>query len=236
MAPDVSKLAEGRGVNEETISVTAPGSTPNISRKALAEIRIGVTGHRFLVEIERVRDGVIAALDYIQAQFPRAKYTVISSLAEGADRLVAEEALARKMMLVVPLPLAKTLYMQDFATQESREEFTRLLRHTHRLVELPVQSTRVGSYELAAQYVLENCDVLLAVWDGLAEQGVGGTGSTVRRARQLGVPIAWVHAGNRKSGTTVPISLGDEQGVVSFEEFDDPLRCDCSHPRESDCS
>jgi hypothetical protein len=75
--------------------------------------------------------------------------------------------------------------------------------------------------ESAGLYVLVHCDVLLAVWDGRGAQGRGGTGGIVAEARRRGLPLAWVHAGNRVLGTARPTSLGAEQGRVSFERFRD---------------
>jgi hypothetical protein len=60
------------------------------------------------------------------------------------------------------------------------------------------------------------------VWDGQGAQGQGGTGGIVAEARKCGLPIAWVHAGNRRPGTLEPTSLGAEQGEVSFERFPGP--------------
>jgi hypothetical protein len=69
---------------------------------------IGVTEHRFLAETDKVVAGIDAALDRIEAAFAPS-FVVISSLAEGADRLVVQRALARWMdvRLIVPLPLAQ---------------------------------------------------------------------------------------------------------------------------------
>ncbi len=61
--------------------------------------------------------------------------------------------------------------------------------------------------------------MLLAVWDGQPPQGAGGTGWVVSEARRRGLPLAWVHAGNRQPGSEQPVSLGDEQGTVTFERF-----------------
>jgi hypothetical protein len=220
VAGDVLKCAQGRGVKGENKAAFVARSIHDLpGRDAMAGLRIAVTGHRFLLDLERVRNGVDEALDYIRARFPSAKYTVLSSLAEGADRLVAEEALDRGMILVVPMPLAETDYVQDFPEQSSREKFHHLVCRADRVVQLPNQPTRAESYQAAAEYMLEICDVVLAVWDGLGGQGVGGTGCTVKRARQRGLPIAWVHAGNRKPETDIATSLGDEQGVVTLENF-----------------
>jgi hypothetical protein len=53
---------------------------------------------------------------------------VLSALAEGADRLVAQRVLTRaNARLIVPLPLARDEYMQDFESDESKREFLDLL-------------------------------------------------------------------------------------------------------------
>ncbi len=38
----------------------------------------------------------------------------------------------------------------------------------------------------------------------------------VAQARARHIPIAWVHAGNRRPGTMEPTSLGPDQGKVTF--------------------
>ena len=68
-------------------------------------IRIGVTGHRVLTDVERIEDGIEAALRRIEHRFPGELLTVISALAEGADRLVAYHILERPgARLIVSLP------------------------------------------------------------------------------------------------------------------------------------
>lgn len=186
---------------------------------------IGVTGHRFLAERDRLTAGVDAALQRIHAAFPAQEVlTVISPLAEGADRLVVWCVLALGgMRLVVSLPLAIEDYLADFATPASRAEFRYLLAQADTTVMLPTAPTREAAYEAAGHYVLDHCDVLIALWDGLDEQGPGGTGALVNEARQRGLPLAWVHTGNRAPDTDEATTLGVEQGHVSFERFPDQL-------------
>src|SRR5262249_29781255 len=148
-------------------------------------VTIGVTGHRALTELDRITAGVDEALNHIEQAFPGQPCTVISSLAEGADRLVVQRVLARyKPRLVVPLPLPQSDYLTDFASAESQTEFLRLLDQADEVIELPPVSTRNEAYEAAGNYVLEHCDVLMAIWDGQDAQGQGGTGATVARAGQ----------------------------------------------------
>ena len=181
---------------------------------------VGVTGHRFLADPERLTAGVEAALRRIEQAFPNGPLTVISALAEGADRLVARRFLARpEAHLVVPLPLPQSDYMADFESPASREEFLDLLAQAEQVVTLPPASNRDQAYAAAGRYVLDHCDVLIAIWDGKPAQGLAGTSEIVALARARRLPLAWIHAGNRLPGTNIPTSLGTEQGKVTFEHF-----------------
>jgi hypothetical protein len=182
--------------------------------------RIGVTGHRFLADTDKIAAGVDEALNRIEASFPGEALTVLSPLAEGADRLVVQRVLARSgARLVAPLPLPESDYMDDFQTTESRKEFLSLLDRADEVIELPPAETRDRAYEAVGRYVLDHCDVLIAIWDGQGAQGQGGTGEVVAEARQHGLPMAWVRAGNRRPGTQEATTLGEQQGTVSFERF-----------------
>ena len=91
------------------------------------------------------------------------------------------------------------------------------------MVSVGVTGHRVlAEYERDFQYLLDHCDVILAVWDGEDAQGRGGTGQIVRLAREAGMAVAWVHAGNRQPGTMTPISLDPDQGLVTYERFPEP--------------
>jgi hypothetical protein len=183
-------------------------------------VAIGVTGHRILTDLPRIEAGVDQALRRIDENFPDRPLTVISSLAEGADRLVVRHALTRPgARLVVPLPLPQSDYMTDFQSAQSKAEFLSLLDRADEVVAPRLARTRNEAYAAAGEYVLNNCDVLLAVWDGQPSQGEAGTGSMVTRARERGLPVAWVWTGNRRPGTQEPTTLGRDQGKVSFERF-----------------
>jgi hypothetical protein len=187
-------------------------------------VAIGVTGHRFLAELDRLAAGVDEALRRIEQAFPGQALTVISPLAEGADRLVVQRVLARPgARLVVPLPLPQADYMTDFESAESKEEFLSLLDRADEVIVLPPASTRDQAYAAVGDYVLDHCDVLIAIWDGQIAQGQGGTGEIVAQARRRDLLLAWVHAGNRMPGLEEPATLEGEQGRVTFERFPDRL-------------
>lgn len=127
---------------------------------------------------------------------------------------MAEAVLERCGDLIVPLPLPVEDYSQDFGFEESKAEFRQLLERAAEVIELPATPTRNEAYEQVGLYVLDNCDVLMAVYDGQPSQGRGGTAEIVERALQRGMPVLHVKAGNRRPGTNEPTSLGEEQGEL----------------------
>lgn len=183
-------------------------------------ITIGATGHRFLNDLERLRFGIEKALSRIEDAKPGETLTVLSSLAEGADRLVATQVLKRPgARLIVPLPLAVDEYANDFESGKSKEEFEHLLARAAEVIQLHPIPNRDEAYEAAGLYVIDHCDVLVAVWDGQDAQGGGGTAEIVAEARRRRLPLAWVHAGNRKSDRRESTSLVEEQGLLTFENL-----------------
>lgn len=185
-----------------------------------APVRVGVTGHRVLAEVDRVTAGVDAALARIAALFPGRAMTAVTALAEGADRLVAERVLGRDGGAIeAVLPLAPDVYEADFDTPDSRRAFRALLARAGEMsIEAPA-SSRDAAYARAGARVLDRSDVLIAVWDGRPSQGGGGTAEIVALARTRGLPLAWVRAGNRRPGTEEPQSLGPDQGRVTYERM-----------------
>ena len=94
-----------------------------------APLIFGISGHRDLVEsdlpeLRRQLDAVFASFC---AAHPGHRFELLSPLAEGADRLAAEVALARGITLRVPMPMAQGEYEKDFPDRKSLEEFRRLL-------------------------------------------------------------------------------------------------------------
>lgn len=148
------------------------------------ERRVGVTGHRALAEPDDVRRRVDAFLD---AQ--GAPLVAVSSLAEGADRLVAQAVLDRGGRLEVPLPLEQTDYETDFADAASVAEFRRLLAAAATVTTVPPSATREDAYAAAGAAVLDGADVVLALWDGEPGRGRGGTAEVVATARARGLDV-----------------------------------------------
>jgi hypothetical protein len=183
-------------------------------------INLGVSGHRFLDEEQKLSRGIDAALNTIAQTFGDQSFRVISALAEGADRLIARRVLKRKYStLTILLPLPEDEYLNDFGTETSQKEFQSFLGQADQIIQLPTAPSREQAYAMQGSFLVDQSDILLIVWDGLDSQGLGGTGDVVAAARIQNMPLAWVKAGNRKPGTTEPTSLGINQGTVVYENF-----------------
>jgi hypothetical protein len=147
-------------------------------------VRVGVTGHRSLADI----DAVIRAVDDVLDRVAGGPIEVRSSLAEGADRIVVERVLRRPgSRLVAILPLDVDDYVDDFG--ESVGEFGELLAAAAEVEVVAPAATREAAYEAAGRAVVDGSDVLLALWDGEVSRGQGGTAEVVEYARARGVTV-----------------------------------------------
>jgi hypothetical protein len=121
-------------------------------------------------------------------------FTIVSPLAEGADRLVAREALKEpETDLEVPLPLPREEYVSDFQSGASKREFEDLIGRAREVIDLGPFATREDAYEGVGRYVVDRCDVLIALWDGQPSAGQGGTTEIVTYAEERRVPLLWVN-------------------------------------------
>ena len=159
----------------------------------MGELWVGVTGHRALADPQRVAGEVDVLLDRLAADGD-VTFVAVSSLAEGADRIVARQVLARPGgRLVALLPFEPVDYILDFADAASVQEFTDLLGAADEnqvILGSPTDDwTREAAYERAGHAVLDRSDLLVALWDGQPAQGRGGTAEVVSEARLIGKPV-----------------------------------------------
>jgi hypothetical protein len=162
-------------------------------------LRVGVTGHRAFDDAQgaaqHLREGLRRLLELAGdgGDGGRARIEVITSLAEGADRLVAREALTlpgTTLSVVLPFPVDD--YARDFETEESRAEYAQFLDRAQTVEVMPPTPTREAGYELQGRWVADHSDVLVAVWDGRASRRQGGTAQTVAYAAERGTLLLWV--------------------------------------------
>jgi hypothetical protein len=151
--------------------------------------RIGVTGHIHLTAGSRAP--ILRALRAeLQPYGPVYGYTC---LADGADRLFAEAVheAGGAYEVVLPSPPA------------GPDEF---LDRARRVSTIPGTLPPEARYAAASEVILDNIDVLVAVWDGEPGGVPGGTAQTVARARARGLPVhvVWPAGAQRAAFSTSP--------------------------------
>lgn len=183
------------------------GSSPAVSpaRHPVSSspgLRIGVSGHRVPPKLPEESEAPLRALiDRILAAIVDAArrantasaLVIVSSLAEGSDRIVATAGLAAGFALQVVLPFNRAEYALDFETRTSRREYEELLASACDVFELDGDADhRPRAYEAAGLFMLANIDVLIAIWDGEVAAGIGGTAQIVEHAIADGIAVAWI--------------------------------------------
>lgn len=87
----------------------------------------------------------------------------------------------------------------------------------NRVLELQQTATSAlqrDAFELVGEIILEQSDLLIAVWDGLPARGLGGTAHIARAARAWGIPLVWIHATEAVPPT---VYLPNSQAVHELE-------------------
>ncbi|MEP4484514.1 hypothetical protein [Marinobacter alexandrii] len=152
-------------------------------------ITVGVTAHRDLSALDQqsLRAEVRKFLSRLQNDNPDLPMKMLNPLAEGGDRLVAEVALELGVNLVVPLPMPAHEYEAEFADADSVAHFRSLI-DLAKVVQLPpvdadggltLRDLRKRQYAQLGVFISSHSQILLALWDGLPSDKLGGTASVV---------------------------------------------------------
>lgn len=148
---------------------------------------IGVSGHQNLPDVAHHQAEADIRTLLAQQKKP---FIGMASLAEGADQLFAELVLAAggKLHAVIPAHRYETTFQG-----RALEHYIWLLGAAEETTCLPFEVPDEPAYHAAGNYIVEHCDLLVAVWDGQPARGLGGTGDAVAYARELGrnVLVSW---------------------------------------------
>jgi hypothetical protein len=181
-------------------------------------------------EIARVIDRLVESLRKARGQNASIRFALITALAEGADQMTAEAALERGFALVAPLPFAVSDYAKDFEKGAVREGFCDFVQRADEVIELPgSRSNEESAYEAAGHAVIERTDLLLAVWDGGASAGRGGTTEMIVAAARRGIPTVHIDARGREPtrmlepSATASLNARAEIENVGARDFDGSL-------------
>ena len=205
-------------------------------------ITVGVTGHRKLNDSRQLRENIGRVLDHVSRRYHRqgavdVRFCALTPLAEGADCIVAEEILSLNKYpdptIKAVLPLTVDEYRKDFTSAEAREAFENLMDKAQVVLTLrdtsveeeygdlspdeeSIKKARRQAYEDVGRFVVDHCDVLIAIWDGEPARGKGGTGDAVLYARRSGCPFYII---NPASPEAIQY-CGDKNENTTFKRLD----------------
>lgn len=145
--------------------------------------RIGASGHQDLpgegleYVTTRLRDLLLRTSEDLVG---------ICSLAVGTDQLFARTVLQAggQLHIVVPSSGYRTAF-----SRETVRAYDELLSAASSWETLSFEAPSEEAFLAAGQRVVENSDLLVAVWDGKPARGRGGTGDVVSYARDHDVEV-----------------------------------------------
>ena len=151
---------------------------------------VGFTGHRTISDPKAVAGCISLALDQLLAS-SRAPLG-ISSIAAGADTLFVSEAARRGLPYLLVLPFPAERFQHDFQPGEWLARAPLLQKAAH-VEEISGSASDDEAYMDAGARIVDQADLLVAVWDGSPTSGLGGTADVVEYARSLGKPLLWLN-------------------------------------------
>lgn len=213
-----------------------------VGNRDLRDVNRGVltgTVRRFF---EMLEEAIVRAVAESRGLHSPGPYTdeppalfLVDSLAEGADQLVAEAALAVgfQYRLRCPVPFDMDTYKSFFSFEREKSiatfnQITGDVEHDSIVVELACwkgEDHRSDAYAAAADVLLDSADLLLAIYDPSATGGEGGSADTVHKALETGLPVVGVdirepdklvlvHSPRRTQGAT-DVDADAVHGLVS---------------------
>jgi hypothetical protein len=191
-----------------------------MNESSLSIFRIATTGHRFISVDVRLSASIRSVLDRIIQEHANSELHLLCALAEGSDQLVAKIALSYPgIKLIVPLPLSEEEYLMGFASDIGRESFYELMPSAEKVFTLPEQVDHPTAYESLGNYMLDHCEVLLALWNGQYSLRKGGTGEVVKKALKKEKIIYWIYTSNGNKDREVRGVLQKDIGDIEVLGF-----------------
>ena len=134
----------------------------------------GITGHRDLKNIDWIKATMQIFISDIKITYG---YTC---LATGADELFAELLKQNNIRYTAVIPCAN--YETTFE-HSVLQNFLFLKHNASKLIELKYTQPSEKAFNEAGKLVVDNSEILFAVWDGEEAEGLGGTGDIVKYAK-----------------------------------------------------
>jgi len=217
-------------------------------------IRLGVTGHRDLKNKDLLKEKIRSILinDLLDQKSKKLLSTIASStpcsfsiltpLAEGADRLVAQSVVEFDPTSTIEVVLPMTLrdYKETFSYPDDPqfEEMMKKARNISLLrkydfrvdpsiilgdttddIEIRIARARREAFRKVGQFIVDHVDILIAVWDGKESNKIGGTFETIEYAKSKGLPLIILSTEEQNKIITVKKFEIYEDAIKSLDRF-----------------
>jgi hypothetical protein len=161
-----------------------------MSKSDRIPITVGVVGHLDVITTEIHRLQIEKLFKDLATEYPNSPIYLFSSIAEGADRYVANifldlkrknEDFKERFELIVPMPFETEEYKNDF-NDESDEDFNELLKQADRSFSIGYMDKKIDrpqQYLRTGKLVADSSLILIALWDGEAGK-TGGTSDIIK--------------------------------------------------------
>jgi hypothetical protein len=156
--------------------------------------RIGISGHRGLPPPTVAL--VDAALRAELAGHHPDELIGVSCIADGADSLFAQAVLDRGGQLEVIIPAEQ---YRAGLPESHHPTYDRLLAAATTVHRMPHTESTSTAHMAASERMLDIVDQLMAIWDGQAARGHGGTADVVNEAQHRHTPVTviWPNGATR---------------------------------------
>ena len=162
-------------------------------------IRIGVLGHRYVDEPDLALRMARPLFSQLYAEFAGLsagggyRVVLLSSLAEGADQILARAALSahdahdtRLIQLRAILPFPEDEVVPLFNSKAGVAGFHELLKICANVKVLSRMPNDDAAYAECGRTLVDNSDLVVAIWNGQPSTGSAGTYPVLMYARELG--------------------------------------------------
>ena len=159
--------------------------------------KVGISGHRDLVPSQMAAHYTTLEehLLTLKKTYHDKELVVLTSLADGADRLIAQVALNLDIPYDVVLPMSIDLYQKDFS-ELSLKEFLFFLKRAHssKVIKLFASNTpsriakpsiyRDYQYRQVGRTIVDMADEVVIMTDGIENYKIGGTNDIAKYAKR----------------------------------------------------
>jgi hypothetical protein len=193
-------------------------------------IVLGVTGHLDIraEDVERLRTSIADIFANLRGRYRHTPLVLLTSLARGADQLVADVAIKNRVRIIAPLPFPQATYvnsstfsndtgaakkLNELLANEEVESFVAPLPPDWDVGGpeawaniLHDSEKRRTCYANAGGYIVRNCHALIALWDGQESGKPSGTTEMVTCKLEGKAPLLYPWR--------TPLLFGAENGPV----------------------